>query len=326
MQAQRVILTAYGPPNVMQLQRYTLPALAADEVLVKQEAIGFNYIDLSQRSGQSYKLNLPSGIGHEAAGKICAIGAAVSDFKIGDRVAYMNAGIGAYADYRNLPAAKMLKLPATISTEQAASLLFKGLTAQYLVQLTYPVKEGDLVLIHAAASNVGQILCQWSKALGAFVVGTIAGAKHYGTAMAAGCDVVLDQAQTDWPEQMLLATDGRKANVVYDAVGKDTFLQSLDCTAQFGTVVLYGAISGPAPQIDPELLNNKGCLYLTRPSVFAHNATTQQLRANATQLFTAISQGLVVPGAVSKFKLADVVAVHQQIEARTVTGAVVFIP
>ena len=259
MLAHKIQIDKSGSPDVMQYRTSTLSNLAPNEVLVKQNIIGFNYLDLSQRAGHMYTLDLPSGLGHEAAGIVEAVGSFVLDLKVGDRVVYMNAPIGAYADYRNLPADRMIKIPDEITNMQAATLLFKGLTAQYLVNRTYKVSTNDLVLVHAAAGGVGQILCNWSKARGAVVVGTVTSESKFQTAYAAGCDIVINQSNHNWPDELLKATQGRKANVVYDSIGKDTFLKSLDYTAQFGTVVIYGAISGPAPQIDPELLNQKGC-------------------------------------------------------------------
>ncbi|OYZ97220.1 MAG: quinone oxidoreductase, partial [Rhizobiales bacterium 17-65-6] len=228
-QAREVRIAAFGPADVMGIETRDLPAPGPGEVQVRQSAIGFNYIDVYQRSG-IYPLPLPSGLGHEAAGVIAAVGSDVRDLKVGDHVAYMNAGLGAYADLRNVPAERLVKIPAGISDEEAAALIFKGLTAQYLIKKTYAVQPGDMVLIHAAAGGVGQILASWTKALGAFVVGTAGGPDKVATALAAGCDVAVDYSQPDWVEKVLEATGGRKARVVYDSVGKDTLLKSLDLT------------------------------------------------------------------------------------------------
>ena len=215
---------------------------------------------------------------------------------------------------------------AGISKDQAASLIFKGLTAQYLLRKTHRVQAGEVVLVHAAAGGVGQILCQWAKALGAFVIGTAGSLEKCSTAMKAGADVVVDYSQPDWSKALLEATEGRKANVVYDSVGKDTFLKSLDCAAQFGLVVLYGAASGPAPAIEPELLNKKGCLYLTRPSVFPHNADAKVFRENAAELFAAIGAGIVKSSIGARFKLDDIVAAHRAAESRSTQGATLILP
>jgi NADPH2:quinone reductase len=326
MTTARVVEVAeFGAPEVMKIVTKQLPAPGKGEALIKQTAIGFNYLDISQRAG-AMKLPLPTGIGHEAAGVVEAIGEGVTDVKVGDRVAYMNAGIGAYADYRNVAAGKLVVLPASVSDEAAATLIFKGMTAQYLVKKTYAIKPGDLVLVHSAAGGVGQILASWAKALGATVVGTASTAEKCAIAKKAGCDFAIDYSKAGWVEEFLKVTGGKKAAVVYDAVGKDTFYQSLDCAAQFGMVVLYGAASGPVTDFAPELLNAKGCLFLTRPSVFPHNADPATFRANAADLFEAITSGKVKVDIGQRFKLDDIVKVHAQVKGRATTGAVLITP
>jgi NADPH2:quinone reductase len=302
-----------------------LPLPAAGEVQLRQTAIGFNFIDVYQRRG-IYPLPLPTGLGHEAAGIVEAVGPGVLQFKPGDRVAYMNAGVGAYADYRNVPADRLVGIPSGISDEQAAALLFKGITAQYLLKKTHAVKSGEIILVHAAAGGVGQILCQWAKGLGAFVIGTAGSEEKCAIARKAGCDIAINYSIENWPAAMLEATGGKKADVVYDSVGKETFLKSLDCAAQFGLVVLYGSASGPAPAIEPDLLNKKGCLFLTRPSVFPHNANPDVFRENAADLFNAISAGLVTSGIGARFALDNIAAAHAAAESRATHGAIVIIP
>lgn len=323
--ARKISITEFGSADKMKLETIELPAPASGEVQLRQTAIGFNFIDVYQRKGV-YPLPLPTGLGHEAAGIVEAVGDGVEQFRPGDRVAYMNAGLGAYADYRNVPAERLVSIPGGVSDEQAAALLFKGMTAQYLLKRTHAVKSGEVLLVHAAAGGVGQILCQWAKALGAFVIGTAGSPEKCAIAKAAGADVTIDYSQENWPAVLLEATGGRKANVVYDSVGKDTFLKSLDCAAPFGLVVLYGAASGPAPAIEPEILNKKGCLFLTRPSVFPHNADPAVFRENAADLFAAIAQGVVKASIGAKYKLAEIVAVHQAAEARATQGATLIIP
>ena len=200
------------------------------------------------------------------------------------------------------------------------------MTAQYLLRKTHAVKSGETVLIHAAAGGVGQILCQWAKSLGAFVIGTAGSPEKCAVARAAGANLAIDYSKGDWPQIMLAATNGKKADVVYDSVGKDTFLKSLDCAAPFGLVVLFGAASGPAPAIDPELLNKKGCLFLTRPSVFPHNADPAVFRANAAELFAVIAAGVVKPSISARYALAEIVAAHRGAEARQTQGATLIIP
>ncbi len=322
---RKVIVTEFGAPEQMKVMPVELPDPASGEVQLRQTAIGFNFIDIYQRRGV-YPLPLPTGLGHEATGIVEAVGPGVNEFKPGDRVAYMHAGIGAYADYRNVAADRLVPIPETVSDEQAASLLFKGITAQYLVKKTHVVKAGEIVLVHAAAGGVGQILCQWAKGLGAFVIGTAGTLEKCAVAKAAGADVAINYSTEDWPAAVLEATGGKKANVVYDSVGKNTFLKSLDCAAQFGLVVLFGAASGPAPAIDPELLNKKGCLFLTRPSVFPHNADPKVFRANAADLFEVIASGVVKSSIGAKFKLDDIVEVHKTAELRATSGATLIIP
>ncbi len=320
-----VRLHEFGLPQVMRLESVELPPPAAGEARVRHTAIGFNFIDIYQRRG-TYPLPSGTGLGHEAAGVVEAVGEGVTDVAVGDRVAYMNAGLGAYAEGRNVPVDKLVRLPDSLGDEQAAAVIFKGMTAQYLVRHTYAVKPGDTVLVHAAAGGVGQILSSWTKALGARVIGTAGSAAKCATARAAGCDIAIDYSHGDWVKQVRDATDGRGVNVVYDAVGKDTFLGSLDCAQTFGMVVLYGAASGPAPAIEPEILNKKGCLFLTRPSVFPHNADPVRFRANAKDLFDAVAAGHVKVDIGARFPLADVARAHEAAERRETTGAIVLVP
>lgn len=323
--ARQVIITEFGAPEVMKLVTTDLPDPLPNQVRIRQTAMGFNYIDVYQRKGV-YPLPLPTGLGHEAAGVVEALGTEVRDLKLGDRVAYMHAGLGAYADYRNVAADRVVVIPDAVSDEQAASLIFKGLTAQYLLRKTHAVKAGEAILVHAAAGGVGQILCQWAKALGAFVIGTAGSSEKCATAKAAGADVVIDYSREDWPKALLEATGGRKADVVYDSVGKETILKSFDCAAPFGLVVLFGAASGPAPAIEPELLNKKGCLFLTRPSVFPHNADPRVFRENAAELFSAIAAGSVRSTVGARFGLGDIVSAHRAAESRSTQGATLILP
>lgn len=323
--ARAVELTEFGGPEVMRLVTSVLPAPSAGQVQLRQTAIGFNYIDIYQRAGK-YPLPSPTGLGHEAAGVVEAVGEGVTGLREGDRVVYMHAGIGAYADRRNVPADKLVKLPDGIDDVTAAAVFFKAMTAQYLVRKTHRVAAGDIVLVHAAAGGVGQILSSWAKALGATVIGTAGSPAKCEVALAAGCDIAIDYSQPDWVRQVIDASGGRKARVVYDSVGKHTFMGSLDCAAPFGLVALYGAASGPAPAIEPELLNKKGCLFLTRPSVFPHNADAQTFRANAADVFQAIGQGAIRAAVGARYPLGQVAEAHRAAEARATTGAIVLLP
>jgi len=324
-QARAVRLHGFGEPEVMGIETLELAAPSAGEVQIRQTAIGFNFIDVYQRRG-IYPLPTPTGLGHEAAGVVEAVGPGVTTLKPGDRVAYINAGIGAYADRRIVPAERLVKLPDSVSDEAAASLIFKGLTAQYLLRKTHRVGPGDLILVHSAAGGVGQILVRWGKALGAEVIATAGGPEKCALAKRIGADHAIDYRDPAWPEAVLAATGGRKARVVYDAVGKDTFLKSLDCIQPFGLMVSYGAASGPAPEISPEVLNKKGCLFLTRPSVFPHNADPAVFRENAAELFAAIAAGHVTVDIGARFALSDVAAAHRAAEARATTGAILLTP
>ena len=324
-QARVIQLTEFGAPEVMRLQTIDLPPLAAGEVQLRQTAIGFNFIDVYQRAGK-YPLPSPTGLGHEAAGVVEAVGSGVTDLAVGDHVVYMNAGVGAYADRRNVPAAKLVKVPAGIADEDAAAVFFKAMTAQFLVKKTHKVQPGDIVVVHAAAGGVGQILSGWAKALGATVIGTAGSAQKCEAARAAGCDAAIDYSQPDWVAQVIAATGGRKARVVYDSVAQHTFMGSLDCTAPFGLVVLYGAASGPVTAFEPELLNKKGCLFLTRPSVFPHNADPATFRANAADVFEAMASGAVRASIGARFSLEQVAQAHRLAESRSNAGAIVMLP
>lgn len=323
--ARQVYIDVPGDPLHMQLRTVDLPSPEAGEVQLRQTAIGFNYIDVYQRSGK-YALPLPSGLGHEAAGVVEAVGEGVTQFKPKDRVVYMNAGLGAYADRRNVAAEKLVALPADVSDEDAVAVFFKGMTAQYLLRKTYQVKPGDVVIVHAAAGGVGQILSRWASGLGAHVFGTAGSTEKCQVALDAGCEACIDYSNSSWVSELLQVMDGRKANVVYDSVARHTFMGSLDCAAPFGTVVLFGAASGPAPDIDPEILNKKGCLFLTRPSVFPHNAVPATFRENAQEVFTAIREGLIQPNIGATFSLDQVVDAHIAAESRATSGAIVLIP
>ncbi|OZI62877.1 quinone oxidoreductase family protein [Bordetella genomosp. 11] len=323
--ARAIVLEQFGSPDAMKVETTSIPEPLPLEVQLRQTAIGFNYIDVYQRSGK-YPLPLPTGLGHEAAGIVERVGRDVAGFQAGDRVVYMNAGIGAYADRRNVDANRLVRIPDGITDEVAAAIFFKAMTAQYLLRKTYRVGEGDVVLVHAAAGGVGQILSSWAKSLGAYVIGTAGGPQKCQTAVQAGCDVAIDYSRPDWVKEVIDASQGRKANVVYDSVGKHTFMGSLDCAAQFGTVVLFGAASGPAPSIDPEILNKKGCLFLTRPSVFPHNADVRTFRENARDAFDALASGAIKPNIGARFPLDEAARAHEYAEQRQGVGAIILVP
>lgn len=319
--SRAVSIYEFGDPEVMKLETVALPAPGKGEVLVRQTSIGFNYIDIYQRKG-AYPLPLPTGLGHEAAGIVEATGMGTLDIQVGDRVAYMGAGVGAYADRRIVPADKLVRLSRDVCDREAAALLFKGITAQYLLKKTHAVQPGEMIIVHAAAGGVGKILSRWGKALGAFVVGTAGSPEKCALARDAGCDVAVDYSQPGWVNLLLEQTRGRKARVVYDSVGKDTFLQSLDLVQPFGLVVSYGAASGSAPAITMDQLNKKGCLFVTRPSVFPHIADPLAFRTSAEDLFSAIASGSVKSDIGATFTLDDIVSAHRAAEARKTSGSI----
>lgn len=320
-----VQLTEFGPPEVLTIREFDLPAPGAGEIQLRQTAIGFNYIDVYQRTGK-YSLPTPTGLGHEAAGVVTEVSPDVAGFGPGDRVVYMNAGIGAYASHRNVPAERVVRLPDDIDDASAVAMFFKAMTVQYLIHKTYQVGPDDTVLVHAAAGGVGQILCRWAKALGATVIGTAGSPEKCAEARRAGCDAAIDYSKEDWVARVVEATGGKKASVVYDSVGRHTFMGSLDCARQFGHVVVFGAASGPIPPFDVELLNKKGGLYLTRPSVFPHNADVGVFRENAKMVFDAYSRGIVRASIGASFPFSDVARAHAAAEARATTGAIIMVP
>ncbi|MBY5828601.1 quinone oxidoreductase family protein [Rhizobium ruizarguesonis] len=313
--ARQIRISQNGEPDVMQLHQGQLQALGADEVLVRHLAVGINFIDIVQRRTPGL-LDLPSGLGHDAVGQVESVGANVTDFAAGDIVAYIGAGPGAYADLRIVKSEKLAPVPAGTDPNQLAALLFKGLTAQYLLRRTARVGRDDTILIHAAAGGVGFLMSQWARRLGATVVGSVGSEDKLDQALAQGCHYAINYARADWPQQLLKQTGGIAPTVVYDSIGKTTFLDSLSVAAPFATVVVFGMASGPAPAIDPEVLNKKGCLFLTRPSVFAHNATAEMFRHNVVDLLDAEKSGSLSMPVGNIYRLEDVTSAHQDAEAR----------
>ncbi len=321
----KVVLSSYGGADALELVNETIGAPEAGQVRLEQTAIGINFIDIMQRKGAG-SLPLPTGLGFETAGVIDALGPDVGDFAPGDRVAYMNAGPGSYASARNVPAANLVRIPDDISDNQAAALLFKGLTAQYLVRRTAELGPQHRILIHAAAGGVGLIVTRWATALGAEVYGTASSDEKCKIALHAGCREVFNYSNDGWVDRALKIFGEHKPDVVYDSVGAHTFMGSLDLARPFGLVVVFGGASGPAPEIAPELLNQKGCLFLTRPSVFPHNADPARRAENAADLFAAIRAGHVQADIGATYDLEDVANAHRAIEARETSGAVILKP
>lgn len=322
MKAVRV--KKYGGPEVMSYEDIDTPSPADNEVLVKVEAAGINYIDTYQRSGL-YQIPLPATLGLEAAGTVTETGSSVSRFKIGDRVAYTNVA-GAYADFAAVPEDKLVSLPEGVSFEQGAAAMLQGCTAHYLCQSTYKVQSGDRCLIHAAAGGVGLILIQMVKMMGGFVIGTVSTEEKAQLAKEAGADEVILYSEQDFEVEVKRITDGAGVNVAYDSVGQSTFEKSIDCLSRFGYMVLYGNASGPVTEFNPATLGPKGSLFLTRPTLFDYLATREDLDWRSGDVFKWIADGKINLRLEHFFPLADVQQAHQALEGRQTTGKVILKP
>lgn len=314
-----------GGPEVLRWEEVDVPAPAAGEVTVRHAAVGLNFIDIYHRTGL-YPLPLPSGIGLEGAGVVEALGEGVSELAVGDRVAYAGGPIGAYAEVRNIPAHRLLKLPETIPFETAAAMMLQGLTAAYLLRRTYRVQAGDAVLIHAAAGGVGLIACQWAKALGATVIGTVGSAAKGELAKAHGCDYVINYASENFSQRVREITAGEGVAVVYDGVGKDTFMGSLDSLRPMGMMVTYGNASGPVPPLDLLTLTQKGSLFVTRPTLMQYTARREDLVAFGRELFEIVGSGQVRIEVNQRYALSEAAQAHRELEARRTTGATLLLP
>ncbi len=325
MTAQAIRLHRTGGPEVLALEQVAIGDPGPDEVRLAQSAIGVNFVDVYSRTGL-YPTPLPSGLGFEAAGVVEAVGSAVADLKPGDRVAYGTGPIGAYAEARVMSAQHLVRLPDGISDRQAAGMMLRGMTAQYLVRRTYRVAAGDHVLIHAAAGGVGLILVQWAKHLGATVIGTAGSAEKAEIAKAHGADHMIQYREDDFPSRVRELTGGKGVQVVYDGVGKDTFMGSLDSLALRGMLVTFGNASGAVPPFEPLLLSRKGSLFVTRPTLDSYTATREELVATADDLFEVVAKGAVKIEAGQSFALKDAAAAHRALEARATTGSTVLLP
>lgn len=315
----------YGGPEVMHLEAVDLGEPGPNEARVRQEACGVNFLDTYQRSGL-YKVPLPSGAGNEGAGLVEAVGPGVSCVKPGDRVAYAGGPAGAYAEARNLPADRLCVLPGGISFEQGAAMMLKGMTVQYLLRRTYAVRPGDTVLFHAASGGVGLIACQWLKALGATVIGTAGSEEKCERARRHGADHCINYRTENFVERVKEITGGRGVPVVYDSVGKDTFLGSLQCLRPLGLMVSFGNASGPVPPFEPALLAQHGSLYFTRPTLFTHIAKREDLEAISQDLFDIVLSGKVRITVERRYALADAAQAHRDLEARRTTGSSILLP
>ncbi|MCL2657514.1 MAG: quinone oxidoreductase [Betaproteobacteria bacterium] len=314
-----------GGPEVLRYEELELAAPGPGEVQVRQHAVGLNYIDTYHRTGL-YPVPLPSGIGQEGAGVVEALGEGVSGFQVGDRVAYAGGPLGAYAELRNMPTDHLLKLPDQIDFETGAAMMLAGLTAQYLLRQTYRVQPGDTVLIHAAAGGVGLIACQWAKALGASVIGTVGSEAKAELARAHGCDHPILYTREKFAERVRELTNGKGVPVVYDSIGRDTFMDSLACLRPRGLMVSYGNASGPVPPFEIGLLAKMGSLFLTRPSLFTYAAHREDLLVMGDELFDVVVSGKVKIEVRQRYALADAAQAHRDLETRKTTGSTILLP
>ena len=323
---RRIQFNQPGGPEVLQLVTVTPAEPGPHEVRVRNRAIGLNFIDTYYRSGLYPTPSLPSGLGLEGAGEVEAVGAQVQDFQIGDRVAYANGPLGAYADHHLIPAGQLVKLPAAISFEQAAAVMLKGLTVQYLLRQTYPVKAGETLLFFAAAGGVGSIACQWAKALGAKLIGVVGSPEKAERAKALGAWATLNHRQEDIAKRVLELTDGQKCPVVYDSVGQSTWEISLDCVAKRGLLVSFGNASGPVTGVDLGILAKKGALYVTRPMLGGYADTPARLRAMADELFAMLASGQIKVEIGQRYPLEDVAHAHLALAKGQTTGSTILLP
>jgi NADPH2:quinone reductase len=313
-----------GGPEVLTYEDVSIPQAGPKEIRIKHHASGINYIDTYLRSGL-YPMPLPFIAGNEGAGEVIAVGSEVKDFKVGDRVAYVH-GSGGYAAERVLPAERTVKLPDNISYEQAAGMMLKGMTVQYLVRRVHRIEKGETVLIHAAAGGVGLIACQWAHHLGATVIGTVGSQEKAALAKANGCHHTILYNSEDFVARVKEVTGGKLCHVVYDGVGKATFPASLDCLRPLGMFASFGSASGPIEAFNINILSAKGSLFATRPTLNTYTATREDLLATANDLFTVVASGAVKVPVNQKYPLKDAVQAHRDLEGRKTTGASILIP
>ena len=314
-----------GGPEVLDIEEITLRKPVKDEVLIEHAAIGLNYIDIYHRSGL-YPLMMPSGLGMEASGIIKEVGPDVSNFSVGDRVAYAALPLGSYSSHRIYKTKNLVKVPKEIDLNIAAAIMTKGLTTYYLLHKTYPVSSGETILFHAAAGGVGQIFCQWAKSLGCKVIGTVGSDEKINIAKKNGCDFVINYSKENFPKKVLEITKGKGVPVVYDGVGKDTFAGSIECLKIRGMLVSFGNSSGPLSEIDVKKMIQPKGLYFTRPSMAQYLGTKDQIKEGADKLFEKIKLGQIKVKIFKKYKLEDAIQAHEDLEARKIIGPAIIIP
>lgn len=318
-------MLSVGGPEVMEYVDVELGKPGPGEVLIRHKACGLNYIDVYFRTGL-YPQNLPAGLGMEAAGIVEAVGDGVLHVVVGDRVAYAGRPLGAYSEARVMPAAQLVRLPDSISFETAAAMMLQGLTVQYLFHRTYPLKGGETILFHAAAGGVGLIACQWARAIGVNMIGTVGSDEKAALAKAHGCAHVINYNKENFVERVREITEGKGVSVVYDSIGKDTFIGSLDCLAPLGMMVSFGNASGPVPAFSLSELASRGSLFITRPSLMNYTANRVALEQMASHLFTMVESGKVKIDIRQRYPLSEVARAHQDLEARRTTGSSLLIP
>ncbi|HKU69628.1 MAG TPA: quinone oxidoreductase [Burkholderiales bacterium] len=314
----------HGGPEKLRWEQVEVGAPGEGQVRVRNKAVGLNFVDTYQRSGL-YPMPLPFTPGSEGAGVVEAVGPKVKDFKVGDRVAY-SSPIGAYAEVVLRPAARLVKIPSGVDERTAAAMMLKGLTTQYLIRRTYRVKKGDTILMHAAAGGVGLILCQWAKALGATVIGTVGSDEKAALAKKAGCKHVIVTSREKFVDRVKEITKGKGVPVVYDGVGKDTFMDSLDCLSPLGLMASFGNASGAVTQFNPGVLAAKGSLFLTRPTLNTYAASREDLVKGAAELFSVVKSGKVRISINQTYPLKDAAKAMSDLESRKTTGSTVLIP
>lgn len=324
--AKRIQFSAVGGPEVLDYVDFDPAAPGPQDVLVRNKAIGLNFIDTYYRSGLYPAPALPSGLGTEGAGVVEAVGSDVTRFKAGDRVAYATGPLGSYGDLHTLPEAHLVKLPGAISYEQAAAIMLKGLTVQYLLRQTYQVKPGETILFHAAAGGVGSLACQWAKALGAKLIGTVSSPEKAAHARALGAWETIDYSHENVASRVLELTDGKKCPVVYDGVGQDTWLTSLDCVATRGLLVSFGNASGPVSGVNLGILAQKGSLYVTRPTLGSYANNAQNLQSMADELFDMLASGKLKVNDIQQYALKEAALAQTELSARRTTGSTILIP
>lgn len=324
--AQRIQFSQHGGPEVLQWVEFDPAPPAAQQVRVRNHAIGLNFIDTYFRSGLYAPPALPSGLGTEGAGVVDAIGEGVTRFKVGDRVAYATGPLGAYSELHTLPEANLVHLPDGIGFEQAAAIMLKGLTVQYLLKQTYAVKPGETILFHAAAGGVGSLACQWAAALGAKVIGTVGSAEKAERAKALGAWATIDYSREDVAQRVLELTDGQKVPVVYDGVGADTWLTSLDCLQPRGLMVSFGNASGAVSGVNLGILSQKGSLYVTRPTLATYANTAENTQAMADDLFAMIENGKLSVDIQQQYPLREAAKAQTELSARRTVGSTILLP